>query len=107
ITLLKSSNDRVLSCARANAFHHSTLWPGSHRFSFSALKVTLKIRGVKLLERVVAPQIALSIRAYESQMTEKRSYRINTLHLLLSLVALGYVRNKLYNGILVGKPDIT
>ncbi|OXU21972.1 hypothetical protein TSAR_011794 [Trichomalopsis sarcophagae] len=59
------------SCARANASHHSTLWPScaprtppanrlsglavtDRPFSISALKVTLKIRGVKLLEGVVA-----------------------------------------------------
>ncbi|OXU31114.1 hypothetical protein TSAR_007826, partial [Trichomalopsis sarcophagae] len=51
-------------------------------FSLSALKVTLKIRGVKFLEGFCSswqsrndykiPRIALSILSYESQMTEKR-----------------------------------
>ncbi|OXU30814.1 hypothetical protein TSAR_010510, partial [Trichomalopsis sarcophagae] len=56
--------------------------------SFSALKVSLKIRGVlktprggrgslgMIIKSLLTPRIALSIRAYESQMTEKRSLNL-------------------------------
>ncbi|OXU23020.1 hypothetical protein TSAR_001230, partial [Trichomalopsis sarcophagae] len=60
-------------------------------FSLSALKVTFEIRGVNSLLRSwqssndyktipnrigLKPRIALSIRVYESQMTEKRSLKL-------------------------------
>ncbi|OXU17843.1 hypothetical protein TSAR_001145, partial [Trichomalopsis sarcophagae] len=60
-------------------------------YSISALKVTFKIRGVNSILRSwqsrndykttpncigLKPRIALSIRAYESQMTEKRSLKL-------------------------------
>ncbi|OXU26771.1 hypothetical protein TSAR_000557, partial [Trichomalopsis sarcophagae] len=89
MTLLKSPNDQVLSCARANASRYSpsglavTDWP----FSLSTLKVTLKIRGrgscqskndYKITPNPIGlkPRIALSIRDYESQMMEKRSLNL-------------------------------
>ncbi|OXU30380.1 hypothetical protein TSAR_009271 [Trichomalopsis sarcophagae] len=97
MTLLKSPNDQVLLYTPSHVPARTLLATRLYHlavtdrpFSLSALKVTFKIRGVNSLLRSwqcrsnyksthhigLKPRIALSIRVYESQMTEKRSLKL-------------------------------